>query len=57
MPTENKTCPSYDCRMCNTHPAPYGVKCEDVNKDCKWRDFDFTKTSYEEYLKENKINE
>ena len=51
MAKENKSCPSYDYGICNTYPAMETVKCENVNEKCRWRDFDFTKTSYEEYIK------
>lgn len=55
MANENKHCPSYDCGFCETFPIPYSVKCGgEETKNCKWLNFDFTKTTYEQYMKEHK---
>ena len=55
MANENKHCPSYDCGFCETFPTPYSVKCGgEETKNCKWLKFDFTKTTYEQYMKEHK---
>ena len=48
---KNINCPSCDCDICSTFPAPYSVKCGDKDtKDCKWLNFDFSKTSYSQYI-------
>lgn len=53
----NKGCPSYDCGFCETFPTPSSVKCGgEETKNCKWLNFDFTKISYEEYMKQGKEN-
>ena len=55
MKKGNEHCPSYDCGICITFPTPYEVECGgEETKNCKWLDFDFTKTTYEEYMKQGK---
>lgn len=52
---KNENCPSYDCGDCTTFPTPYSVKCGgEETKNCKWLDFDFTKTGFSEWLEEQK---
>lgn len=54
----NENCPSYDCEYCNTYPTPFSVKCGgEETKNCKWLNFDFTKTSYSEYMKQEREKE
>lgn len=51
----NKNCPSYDCEYCNTYPTPLSVKCGgEETKNCIWLNFDFKKTSFSEYIKQEK---
>ena len=55
MTKRNETCPSYDCEECQTYPSHASVKCGgEETKNCKWLDFDFKKTSFSEYLKQEK---
>lgn len=45
----NKNCPSYDCGFCTTFPTFQDVKCgSEETKNCKWLDFDFKNTIYNE---------
>lgn len=45
----NEKCPSYDCGMCSTFPAPYEVQCGgEETKKCIWLDYDFDHFSYTE---------
>ena len=52
----NSTCPSYDCGICITYPSMIDVKCSELTT-CKWQNFDFTKTSFKEYMEQERAKD